>query len=129
LIALLVPETHSATVRDFWQSITLADEIVGAQLLLPECTSIFREKASTGQLTHNESIEVVQKLTRLPIRISLAAEQFTRAVDLANRTRRLKAYDMQYVAVAEVENGELITLDGGPYQAAIEIGVPARLLR
>jgi hypothetical protein len=41
----------------------------------------------------------------------------------------LKSYDMQYVAVAEIEGCTLVTLDGGPYQAAIEIGVPARLLR
>ena len=129
LVALLVPEVHSDRVRTFWRALTQEDEVIGAQLLLPECTSTFRVKVSQGELSHAESIVLVDRLTRLPIRISTAPAQFIRALELAERTRRVKAYDMQYVAVAEIERCELVTLDGGPYQTAVEIGTPARLLR
>jgi len=72
---------------------------------------------------------MVQEMTAFPIRISTASGQFTRAVELAHRTHRLRSYDMQYVAVAELEGCEMVTLDGGVYQVATEIGVRARLLR
>jgi len=68
-------------------------------------------------------------MLEMPIRISDVPHQFGRAMDLANKTHRLKTYDMQYVAVAEIEGCEMVTLDGGVYQAAIEIGLAARLLR
>jgi predicted nucleic acid-binding protein len=129
LVALLVREVHSSNVLAFWDSLTADDEMVGAQLLLPECTSAIREKVSQGELTHDEAVLLMDRLIQLPIRISNASGQFTMALELAYRTNRRKAYDMQYVAVAQAERGQLVTLDGGPYQAAIEIGVPARLLR
>jgi predicted nucleic acid-binding protein len=68
-------------------------------------------------------------MLELPIQICGNSEQFQRALDLAERTKRIKTYDMQYVAVAEIEDCEMIALDGGVYQAAIEIGLKARLLR
>jgi predicted nucleic acid-binding protein len=129
LVALLVTEVHSDTVTAFWESLSDADEIIGAQLLLPECTSTFREKVSRGELSQAEAIGLVERMSRLPIRISLEARQFTRALELAGRIRSVKAYDMQYVAAAEAEQCELVTLDGGPYQTAVEIGLPVRLLR
>jgi hypothetical protein len=36
---------------------------------------------------------------------------------------------MQYVAVAEIEGGVLVTLDSGIRQAAVELRLPVRLLR
>jgi predicted nucleic acid-binding protein len=105
------------------------DELVCAQVFLPECTSTIREKVFRGQLTQAEGLTIVNEILSLPLRLSHSPYQFTRAMDLANQRHMLKSYDMQYVAVAEIEGCTLVTLDGGPYQAAIEIGVPARLLR
>ena len=84
---------------------------------------------SRGELSHSEAIELVERMSLLPMRISVEPRQFTRALELAARIRSIKAYDMQYVATAEAERCELVTLDGGPYQTAVEIGLPVRLLR
>jgi predicted nucleic acid-binding protein len=98
-------------------------------LLLPECTSVLRRKAFDGALTHRDAMVLIDQMLELPIRVSQAENQFRRAMEIANRTRRAKAYDMQYVAVAEIEGGELVTLDGGIRQAAVELRLPVRLLR
>jgi predicted nucleic acid-binding protein len=65
----------------------------------------------------------------LPVRISTRTDQHSRGLEIATHLGRLKAYDSQYLAVAELERGELITIDGGMAQAAREMSLPARLLR
>jgi predicted nucleic acid-binding protein len=80
-------------------------------------------------LGHDEALHLVSEMLRLPLRVSMMQRQFTHALELANRFRRSKAYDMQYLAVAELEDCEIVTLDGGIRQAAIELKRPYRLLR
>jgi predicted nucleic acid-binding protein len=116
-------------VEEFWTGIVAADEVIGPHMLLPECSSNLYTKVYQGLLTYNDAIRLNSQLLALPIRISSAPHQFTRAIELAHKTRRIKTYDMQYVALAEFEQCEVVTLDGGIYQMAIEIGVRARLLR
>ena len=72
---------------------------------------------------------MLEDLLSLPIRLVDDRDQFRLAFDIAGRTRREKAYDMQYVAVALLEHAEIVTLDGGVYQAAREQTIDARLLR
>jgi predicted nucleic acid-binding protein len=98
-------------------------------LLFPECASVLRTKAFDSLITHNESMDMVSDMLGFRIQISGNAKQFADAVAIANRTRRKKAYDMQYVAVAVLERCEMVTLDGGVYQAAREQRIDARLLR
>ena len=102
--------------------------MVCAQVFLPECTSTVHEKVFLGQLTQSEGMTLVDQMLRLPLRLSESPHQFRRAMELAHQRRMLKSYDMQYVAVAEIEKCTMVTLDGGVYQAAIEIGVSATLL-
>lgn len=74
-------------------------------------------------------MELADELLNLPVRIATNTSHFTVAIEIANRTRRKRSYDMQYVAVAELEGCEMVTLDRGIYQASIERKIPARLLR
>jgi predicted nucleic acid-binding protein len=129
LLAWFLPDEQSETVDRFWSTVSASDELIGAQLLLPECASAIREKVYEGRLRGERAAEILGALVALPIRISLLPAQFILSHELAERTNRRKSYDMQYVAVAKIEGGELVTLDGGVYQAAIERRVPARLLR
>lgn len=72
---------------------------------------------------------MLDDLLKLPISLSDDRRVYTLAFDIAQRTRRKKAYDKQYVAVAVLERCEMVTLDGGVYQAAREQRIDARLLR
>ena len=51
------------------------------------------------------------------------------AYELAISLDLPKAYDAQYIAAAQVEGVELITVDGGVRDVANRLGVPVRFLR
>jgi predicted nucleic acid-binding protein len=129
LLAWLLKEDRGPHVSEFWTGLTTHDEMVAAMLLLPECTSVLREKAATGELQHDECQRLVGEMLELPMTVSPARGQFSRAVEMAERTGRVKAYDMQYLAAAEVESCRIVTIDGGMRQAAIEFGLPFLFLR
>ena len=116
-------------VDDFWESVTNDDEMICAELLRSECTSTIREAVYDGRIDLDRGTRLLQELAGMPIRVVTIAEQFPRAFELARRFQHRKAYDMHYLAVAEMEGAELLTVDRGLRHAANEVGVPARLLR
>jgi predicted nucleic acid-binding protein len=128
VLALFLKEDQSL-VNEFWMSLTPDDQVFGAQVLLPECTSVIQENVFKGRMTVGEGETAVADLIALPITTTVEREQFPRAVALAERFRRVKAYDMQYLAIAEMTGSELVTIDGGMRQAAMEIGQRVRFLR
>ena len=129
IIAWLIEDERTEFVDGFWRDLTANDELVGCQLLLPEVTSVLREKAHDGFITHEEALAYTRRIRGLNIRTSVDPEQFALALEFAQRTNRAKAYDMQYVAGAVLERCEMVTLDRGVYQAAREQRIDARLLR
>jgi predicted nucleic acid-binding protein len=58
-----------------------------------------------------------------------AVEQHRAAMQIAEIRHARKAYDAHYLATAAVGGAELVTVDGGMYQGAIELKIPVRLLR
>ena len=129
VLASVLSEHATAAARAFWSDLTGFDDVVGPQLLLPECTSVLRQRVGSGELTEAESADLLEDLLSLPIRIHESRDQFRVALTLAGRLKRPKAYDMQYLAVATIERAELVTLDRGLRQAATDIHHPVRLLR
>ena len=115
-------------VDQFWAERTLDDEFISAPPLMGECTSVIRENVFYRRIRPEHGRELVGQLIEMDIEVNLSLEQFPRALDLAERFQRLKAYDMQYLAVAEIEGGELVTADRGMRYAAEAIGVPVRFL-
>jgi predicted nucleic acid-binding protein len=117
-------------VEDFWSSVSSSDdELVGAELLRSECTSIIRKAVFDRWISQDQGSRLVQELIELPVRVVSSPQQFSRALDLAARFQHKKAYDMQYLAVAELERAELMTIDRGLRHAAHEVGVPVQYLR
>jgi predicted nucleic acid-binding protein len=129
VLAFLIPGQQTSRVRDFWDSLTDNDAVIAPPLLFPECTSVLRVKAFEGAHSHDDALILIRDMLALPIQVEPNKAQFALAHEIANRTRRKKAYDMQYVAVAVLERCEMVTLDGGVYQAAREQRIEARLLR
>ncbi|HWC29477.1 MAG TPA: type II toxin-antitoxin system VapC family toxin [Dehalococcoidia bacterium] len=114
---------------EFVDALTMADELLAAQLMLPECTSTLRSEVFHGRLSEAVASSFLGRLLGLPLQLVNSPEQFSYALELARRFRHRNAYDMQYLAIAALTNGELVTMDQGLYHAADEVGVPARLLR
>ena len=130
VLAWLFQSQTTQAVEEFWGGIRHGvDEVLGPQLLYPECTSVIREQVSKGEISHAHALRLVDQLLALPIRISWATDQFHQAIELAERFGRMKAYDMQYLAVAQLQDGELLTLDRGLFESGSQLGVPVRLLR
>jgi predicted nucleic acid-binding protein len=116
-------------IEEFWAGLRDGvDEVYGPQLLYPECTSVIREQVAKSEISHDNALRLIDHMLALPIHVSSETQQFARALELAERLRRAKAYDMQYLAVAQLEDAELLTLDRGLFDAASRLRVPARLL-
>jgi predicted nucleic acid-binding protein len=128
VLAWLLEENY-ALVNDFWRSLTATDTIIAAQLLKPECASVIHESVSNRRISRDQAVTSILRLTALPVETNLDPVQFVRARELAERFRLGKAYDTQYLAVAELTGAELLTIDGGMRQRAVELKLPHRLLR
>ena len=130
VLGWLLREEPVQTIRSFWLGLDAsADRVISAELLRPECTSVIWENVSNGRLTRSDGELLIGELVDLPIAAQPSMDQYRMAFDLAARFGRRKAYDMQYVAVAELAGAELVTLDGGQRQAAMELRLPVRFLR
>lgn len=128
VLALLIPAQRTRVIEETWTNLLRGDNSISAPpLLYAECTSVLREQVGET-LTHQEAVETVEDLLSLPIDAAMAHRLYIRALELAERFRRRKAYDMQYLAAAELQDAELVTLDRGLFDAASRLGVPARLL-
>jgi predicted nucleic acid-binding protein len=129
VVAWLLEAQATPRIEEFWTGLRDdIDELHGPQLLYPECTSVIREQVAKREISHENALRLVDQMLALPIHVSRETHQFTRAIELAQRLRRAKAYDMQYLAVAELRAAELLTLDRGLFDAASQMGVSVRLL-
>ena len=129
VIATLLEENRTSQARSFWISLAADDEVIVPCVLFPECTSVIRRTVVSGALTEAEGYEKLGELLALPLRISTQRAQFSLAFDWATRGKRAKTNDLQYVAVAQLEGAEIVSLDGGMQQAAREQNVPVRFLQ
>ena len=114
--------------EDFVGSLRTDDELIAPLLMLPECTSTLRSEVFAGRLGEGAATEFLSTLLSMPFQLVDSGEQFLGALRLASRFRHRNAYDMQYLAVAELSEAELVTLDRGLRHAADEIGIPVRFL-
>lgn len=116
------------TAQDFVAQLTTSDDVFAAQILLPECTSVIRTAAFQRRIGREQAQGMLARLTAFPLQMVDSTQQFTRALELAERFQRRNTYDMQYLAVAELMDAEIVTLDGGMRHAAEDIGVQVRFL-
>lgn len=129
VIATLLQENATPAARAFWSGLSRADEVIAAQVLLPECTAALRRKVVDGSITEAEGRQLVEDMLALPVVIEQTRDQFRMAFDWALAMRRRRMHDLQYLAVAILRRAQLVTIDSGLRQAAQERGVAVRFLR
>jgi predicted nucleic acid-binding protein len=86
-------------------------QIVGPALLYAEVTSVIRLRVVTGRLTADEGDAVFSVFNSLGIRRVDRDDLHVRAWELAKRYHQRRAYDMMYLALAELEDLDLWTGD------------------
>ncbi len=101
---------------------------MGPPLLLAEVTSVLRRYVYLGEIEHQEAVNALQDLLAIPITIVHESDLYPRALELAHRLGHARAYDVQYLAVAELQGCPVVTLDRGLYESAQALGIAARLL-
>ena len=128
-LAWLLPYQRTADVDRAWfQLLASGQRLLAPPLFLAECTSVIREASFEGALTPARAAEAVAALVELPVTLVMNRSIYGRALDLATRFQLRRAYDTQYLAAAEIERSELLTVDRAMYQHALELGIGAELL-
>lgn len=125
----LLPMPSSPSVRPFWVDILGGNpRLLAPPLIFAETTSVLRRQVQIGGILHEEAAAALRHLFELPLSGVHDPEVYLRALELARRLGQPKAYDVQYLAVAEMHNCPVVTLDRGLYESAQALGIAARLL-
>jgi predicted nucleic acid-binding protein len=102
--------SHSAdALRREWHDQGV--QMLGPALFHVEVTSAIRQRVYFGQIQPEEGEEVFLIYLDIPIRIIDGQEIYRLAWQLAKEHNSPVCYDMQYLAVAELEDCELWTAD------------------
>ena len=128
-LAWLLPYQQSAHARRAWlHLLDSGEKLFAPPLFLAECTSVIREACFDGVLTAGGAAETVAALLELPVTLVTDRSIYGRALELATRFQLRRAYDTQYLAAAEIERCELLTVDRALYLHSLELGIGAELL-
>jgi predicted nucleic acid-binding protein len=112
ILALLLPDQRTSRTTDMWQN-WLKERILcfAPPLFFAEVTSVLREKVYFKELTPEEGDDVFQRFLRLRVANFIPSDLHQRAWELAKRYNLSRAYDPQYLAVAEALDCDLWTAD------------------
>ena len=122
-VVLPLPYSDQATQK------IIAWKRAGAELLAPvlleyEIAAILRKAVVARWLTTDLAVEAISKVLALNVRcLTPTAHLHERALRWADRLGHSKAYDAQYLALAEQEGIELWTADRRLVNGAQQVGV------
>jgi len=118
-----LPAAGNRAADEFWRVLAPTDALIAPPLLLAECTSVLSVETLFKRIEAERARAVIQEILALGIRIVWRTDIYPRAYDMARALGWGKAYDALYLATAELEGAELLTLDGGMGEAAGRLGV------
>jgi predicted nucleic acid-binding protein len=112
LIRLFVPDgplpnDFEGFLRGVERGINIA---IAPELLLAEAANVINKKQLTGELSKNESDQLLSDILSVPIRLYPHRPILPRAFELA-RVHKLTVYDTLYFALAEEHGAVIFTGD------------------
>lgn len=129
IIPLLVPTPNTPAAEPFWwRTLRTGERLVAPPLLFSECTSVIRRCVHNEFITHEEAVAAVRLLLGLPMEIDARLDQYEEALDYANRIGQSRAYDVQYLAVARLNDCPIVTADRTLASVAGTLNIGARLI-
>jgi len=127
LLNWLLPQRSSVAVGDFLETcLTRGEQLVAPPLLFAEVTSVIRRQEHGGALLPQEADAALTGFLALPVSVVHTGEVYLLALDFARRLGHARAYDVQYLAVARLQDCPVATLDRGLYESARSLGIAAR---
>lgn len=112
VLHLVLPDERDAGTEALWQAWAAAGtEVIGPALLYAEVTSAIRLRVVTGRLTADEGDAAFTAFNALGVARVDRNDLHVRAWELAKQFQTRRAYDMTYLALAQLEDLELWTGD------------------
>jgi predicted nucleic acid-binding protein len=103
-----------------------AHDLVAPPLLPVEATSVLHETAWRKEITLDRAKLMRDRVLNAPISIRSPTKLHRAAWDLADQLGWAKAYDAQYVALAQLLSCKLVTLDERLLRGVDRLGVALR---
>lgn len=118
ILDLLFPGPLTPRIESLWKTwLEQGVACVAPPLFQAETTSVLRNRVYRSVITIEEAVPVFRTLRRLAIRFVNYPDLQEQAWDIATRLNQPRAYDAQYLAVAEREGCEFWTTDRRLYNA------------
>lgn len=112
VLHLLLPDERDASTEALWHGwATAGIVVIGPALLYAEVTSVIRLRVATGRLTSDEGDKAFAAFNALGITRLDRDDLHLRAWQLTKQYQTRRAYDMLYLALAQLEDLELWTGD------------------
>ena len=99
------------------------DDLIAPPLMWPEVRSALHEAMVRGAISVPVARESLTALEAAPIRTRNDGRLGERAWGIADRLGWMKTYDAEYLALAQLVRGALLTLDAGMRDAARRLGI------
>ncbi len=104
-----IAHTSAQSALRFW--LARNELLCAPPLLRAELTAVLRKLVYTQRLEQSSADQLLQLSLQLPIQIIDDTAIYPRSLTLAHQFGQPRAYDTQYLAVAELFNGVLWTAD------------------
>jgi predicted nucleic acid-binding protein len=101
------PEGFEAFLRDVERG---SNKAIAPELLVAEAANVIVRKRKLGELSENESMELLSDMLSVPIRLFPHKPILSRAFEIAWKFK-LTVYDSLYLALAEENAAALYTAD------------------
>jgi predicted nucleic acid-binding protein len=112
VLHFVLPDERDLLTEALWQQwSTTGVRVIGPVLLYAEVTSVLRLRVATGRLTADEGEAAFMAFNALGIAKVDRDDLHIRAWSLAQQFQTRRAYDMMYLALAQLEDLELWTGD------------------
>lgn len=112
VLHVILPDERDAGTETLWQAWAAAGtEVSGPALLYAEVTSVIRLRVVTGRLTADEGDAAFAAFNALGVARVDRDDLHLRAWELAKLYQARRAYDMTYLALAQLEDLGLWTGD------------------
>jgi predicted nucleic acid-binding protein len=100
------------------------DALVAPPLLWPEVRSALHEAMWRGEVPRPHALDVLRVFEQAPIQMRNPGRLSALAWEIADRLGWAKTHDAEYLALAELLDCQIATLDGGIRDAALRLRIP-----